>query len=317
MVTERTPAITTTTPLHPATTTATPDGTLPEQALRYLGLHPDNPATYALALLARRYELDPILNEVSVIKGKAYVTRDGMLTIAHRSGQFDGMTTDDLHEGDSGWGATVTVWRKDMSHGFSYSAGCGKQEPQARQGFGPEMALARAERRALIRAFNIPSGGSGDCDDNTYANGATEPEPAQIAGQGDGAPPGVAVGGDAPNPPVEPTPDGTHPDPLRPVVERHIVDVDADEFIPAERHIVDVEADEFVVPTREQTDQVKELKVQLPGSVTATHATWRDYISAAVGRTITNTNQLTRGDTTQLIDCMVADLTVAEEEPFT
>lgn len=140
--------------------------TLPEKALRYLGLHPDNPATWVLAALAHKYALDPLLNEVAVIQTKQglkpYVTRDGLLTIAHRSGVFDGLTVDELREGEHGWAATVTVWRKDMSHGFTYSAGCGRAEPQAQQGHGPEMALARAERRALHRAFNIPAAGDVD-----------------------------------------------------------------------------------------------------------------------------------------------------------
>lgn len=147
--------------------------TLPERALRYLGLHPENPVTWVLAALARRYGLDPLLNEVAVISTKQgarpYVTRDGLLTVAHRSGQFDGMTTDELREGEHGWAATVTVWRKDMSHGFTYSAGCGRSEPQAAQGHGAEMALARAERRALHRAFNVPTS-AGEWDEP-----ATEP----------------------------------------------------------------------------------------------------------------------------------------------
>lgn len=168
--------VTSPTPLTPAVSTET----LPDKALRYLGLHPDNPATWVLAALARKYDLDPLLNEVAVISTKQglkpYITRDGLLTIAHRSGHFDGITTDDLHEGESGWGATVTVWRNDMSHGFTYSAGCGKHEPQAQQGHGPEMALARAERRALHRAFNIPTAG------NDWEDDPTEPAAGSLAG---------------------------------------------------------------------------------------------------------------------------------------
>jgi len=61
------------------------------------------------------------------------------------------------------------VWRNDMTHGFTYSAGCGRQEPQAQQGNGAEMALARAERRALHRAFNVPTTG-GDWDDDITAS---------------------------------------------------------------------------------------------------------------------------------------------------
>ena len=138
-----------------------PAEVLPAQALRFLGLHPDNPATWVLAALARRYALDPLMNELAVISTKQglkpYVTRDGLLTVAHRSGVFDGMTVEELREGEHGWSATVTVWRKDMSHGFTYSAGCGKHEPQASAGHGADMALARAERRALHRAFNVPT----------------------------------------------------------------------------------------------------------------------------------------------------------------
>jgi hypothetical protein len=173
--------------MHPATTMAE---TLPEKALRYLGLHPENPATWVLAALSRKYDLDPLLNEVAVIGTKQglrpYITRDGLLSIAHRSGQFDGMTTDDLHEGEHGWGATVTVWRKDMSHGFTYSAGCGRNEPQAQQGHGPEMALARAERRALHRAFNVPTTGGDwdappDMEQEPQYSGASAPQEAAIA----------------------------------------------------------------------------------------------------------------------------------------
>ena len=58
--------------------------------LRYLGYDPDNVATRALVLLAHRYQLDPLLGEIQLIadsKGRRlYVTRDGMLAVAHASG---------------------------------------------------------------------------------------------------------------------------------------------------------------------------------------------------------------------------------------
>jgi hypothetical protein len=129
--------------------------------LTALGLDPRKPETQALVLIARHYDLDPLLHEVDLIGTrngfKTYVTRDGMLKVAHRSGQLDGIVVDELREGDSGWACTVSVYRKDCAHPFTYSAGCGKQEPVAKQGNGPEMALARAERRALKRAFAISS----------------------------------------------------------------------------------------------------------------------------------------------------------------
>ena len=140
--------------------------------LKYLGLDPADPASHALYLVCQRYGLDPLLNLVSVTATKkgnrVYITRDGMLDIAHRSGQLDGIVVDDQHETENGYSATVSVWRKDMAHPFTFKGGCGIDEPQAEAGHGAEMALARAERRALKRAFAIPL-------DET-----DEPEPAEV-----------------------------------------------------------------------------------------------------------------------------------------
>src|SRR5262245_56729955 len=60
---------------------------LPERALRYLGLNPDNPVTWVLAALAGKYDLDPLLKQIEVIPVKGggvepYITRDGYLHIA-------------------------------------------------------------------------------------------------------------------------------------------------------------------------------------------------------------------------------------------
>jgi hypothetical protein len=135
--------------------------------LAYLGLDPRNPEVHALVLLCQRYRLDPLLGHAAIIKtaggNRAYITRDGMLEIAHRSGQLDGIVVDDQHRTEhGGHSATVSVWRKDMKHPFTYKGGCGHDEPQSKQGNGPEMALARAERRALRRAFSIPAADDAD-----------------------------------------------------------------------------------------------------------------------------------------------------------
>jgi hypothetical protein len=165
------------------------------ETLKYLGLDPRRPEVQALWLLCRRYRLDLIAHHAELIKTSGgwqpYVTRDGMLEVAHRSGVFDGMVTEDEHEGETGWSATVSVFRRDMSHPFTYRGGCGKHEPAARQGHGPEMALARAERRALRRAFNLP----------TY-DGADEPDDAEVD-----LPAGIVPAGRYPPPP----PDGEVP----------------------------------------------------------------------------------------------------------
>jgi hypothetical protein len=151
-----------------------------DATLRYLGLNPDSIESRALVLVCRRYRLDPLLGHVEMIdKGrgrKPYITRDGYLEIAHRSGVFDGMTTDEERRNSTGdgWTAYVIAWRKDMSHGFRYGAQCKDSEALAKQGNGPEMALARAERRALKRAFNIPSFGDDDDDDVPLEAGVAE-----------------------------------------------------------------------------------------------------------------------------------------------
>jgi hypothetical protein len=165
--------------------------------LKYLGLDPARLEVQALWLLCRRYRLDLLANHAELIKTaggwKPYITRDGMLEVAHRSGVFDGMVTESEREGEHGWAATVSVWRKDMSHPFTYRGGCGKIEPAAKQGHGPEMALARAERRALRRAFNLP----------TY-DGADEPDDADTVDAGRYPPPPpegevpAVTGGDRP-----------------------------------------------------------------------------------------------------------------------
>lgn len=127
------------------------------ETLKELGLDPDSVKARALVLLCQRYGLDPLLNEAAIVKNRPYITRDGMIKIAHRSGQLDGIVVEEQRQSEHGWSATVSVWRKDMTHPFTYRGGCGIDEPQAEQGNGAEMAIARAERRALRRAFSIPA----------------------------------------------------------------------------------------------------------------------------------------------------------------
>jgi hypothetical protein len=129
------------------------------EVLAYHQLKATDPMAGLVVLLADRYGLDPLLNHVEVLKTKAgpklYITRDGYLDIAHRSGQLDGIVLDEVRRGNTGWAATVSIWRKDMRYPFTYSAGCGDDEAQAEAGNGEEMAIARAERRALKRAFPV------------------------------------------------------------------------------------------------------------------------------------------------------------------
>lgn len=153
----------------------------PGKVLSYLGLNPDDPRSQAVVAVAQRYDLDPLLKHVIVIpKGGVYITRDGLLHVAHRSGQLDGIVVEQeptLSEDKREWVARVSVYRKDMRHPFTfpgrYSVSGGNRE------YAQEMALKAAEAHALRRAFDVtglpaideqrpgseparPSGGLGD-----------------------------------------------------------------------------------------------------------------------------------------------------------
>jgi len=126
-----------------------------QNLVRYLGLNPSNPADRAMVAVCRHYGFDPILKHVVVIpKGGVYITRDGLLHVAHQSGQLDGIVVEDgptLVDGE--WVTKVSVYRKDMGHPFTFVgrypvSGGNKQ-------YAPEMSLKAAESHALRRAFSI------------------------------------------------------------------------------------------------------------------------------------------------------------------
>ena len=71
--------------------------------------------------MAKTYQLDPLLRKIWLVKygsapAQIFTSRDGFLSIAHRSGQFNGMQTTLSEDGQS---ATCHVYRKDMEHPFS------------------------------------------------------------------------------------------------------------------------------------------------------------------------------------------------------
>lgn len=127
------------------------------KVLSYLGLVPSDPKAQAVVAVCQRYDLDPLLKHVIVIpKGGVYITRDGLLHIAHRSGQLDGIVVEQeptLSEDKREWVARVAVYRKDMRHPFTFPgryavAGMNREYAQ-------EMALKAAEAHALRRAFDV------------------------------------------------------------------------------------------------------------------------------------------------------------------
>jgi hypothetical protein len=129
----------------------------PGKVLAYLGLNPDDPRSQAVVAVAQRYDLDPLLKHVIVIpKGGVYITRDGLLHVAHRSGQLDGIVVEQeptLSEDKREWVSRVSVYRKDMRHPFTfpgrYSVNGGNRD------YAQEMSLKAAEAHALRRAFDV------------------------------------------------------------------------------------------------------------------------------------------------------------------
>ncbi|MCA1670325.1 MAG: recombinase RecT [Thermomicrobia bacterium] len=126
--------------------------------------------------ICNRYGFDPLLKHVVVIANNIYVTRDGLIDNAHRSGQFDGIevveaTCNEQKE----WTATVRVWRKDMQHPFTYTAYQPEHFVAASQAWvkAPRaMTVKCAEVMALKRAFNIALGTAEEMgyDGNTPAD---------------------------------------------------------------------------------------------------------------------------------------------------
>jgi len=124
-----------------------------DAVLKTLGLNPGDANTQAVLLICQRYHLDPLLKHVVLIQGRPYITRDGLITWAHESGQFDGIEIVDEGETPSHWWARCAVYRKDMSRPFTYKGRYPKKGGNT--AYGPEMAIKCAEVMALRRAFNV------------------------------------------------------------------------------------------------------------------------------------------------------------------
>lgn len=129
----------------------------------------DSQLRFALAT-CQRYGFDPLLKHVVFISGNIYTTRDGLLHLAHKSGQFNGMQNGIVYamgadgqylrnQGgkkiiDSAW---ARVYRKDMLHPFEVSVdfeeyNTGQNAWKSNPG---AMIVKVAEHMALKRAFNV------------------------------------------------------------------------------------------------------------------------------------------------------------------
>lgn len=111
---------------------------------------------------AKTYRLDPLLKQIWAVKystdkpASIFAGRDGFLSIAHRSGAFDGMESGTRREGTEliGW---AKVYRKDMTHPFTVEVNA--KEYNRNQGtwltHPATMIQKVAESQALRRAFQI------------------------------------------------------------------------------------------------------------------------------------------------------------------
>lgn len=122
--------------------------------LRAIGLDKVSEPERELALnIAQRYDLDPLLRHLVLIDGRVYITRDGLLHVAHRSGKFDGLEVTPAELDKGFWRSTASVYRKDMARPFTYP---GRYPESGRnKAYGPEMAIKVAEVMALRRAFDV------------------------------------------------------------------------------------------------------------------------------------------------------------------
>jgi len=116
-----------------------------------------------LVHLASQYELDPLKREIWAVKygvnpAQIFVSRDGFLSIAHKSGHFNGMETtfkEAIKPEDVT--ATCTVYRNDMEKPFvvtvhmkEYNTNMSVWKAKPRT-----MLQKVAESQALRRAFNV------------------------------------------------------------------------------------------------------------------------------------------------------------------
>lgn len=114
--------------------------------------------------VANKYHLDPLLKEVWCIKRSPnepaiiMTSRDGYLTLAHRTGKFDGMQSGTIEDSNGKlMKAWAEVWRKDMSHSFKAEVRYSEytQNSYIWQKYPSAMLIKVAEVFALKRAFSI------------------------------------------------------------------------------------------------------------------------------------------------------------------
>lgn len=119
--------------------------------LKALKLDVALPEVQALLLVSQRYELDAILGHLCLVNGQVMIRKNGLLHIAHRSGDLDGIEVDIVEKTDR-YVATARVFRKSKGRPFCFEDECMKNE---RVQSPRKRARTRALRNALAEAFDV------------------------------------------------------------------------------------------------------------------------------------------------------------------
>lgn len=171
----------------------------------------------AFATVCNQYELNPFTKEIYAFPAKGggivpIVSVDGWLKLANRHPQFDGMECKVSGDGQT---CTVTIWRKDRAHAFSWT----EYLEEARRQTEPwkqmprRMLANRTMCQAIRRAFSI-SGVYEPDEGEVIARGEMEkPAPSELL------PPEIpdepAEAEESPWPEREPEPVEIEPEPVR------------------------------------------------------------------------------------------------------
>ena len=116
-----------------------------------------------LMRLAEKYGLDPFAKQIWCVKygtsaASIFTSRDGFLSIAHRSGKFDGMEAKAIYSNDGKlMAASCTVWHKGMTHPFVVEVDFAEYNTGQNQWKTRPVTMLKkvAESQCLRRAFNI------------------------------------------------------------------------------------------------------------------------------------------------------------------
>ena len=138
------------------TNSTVPEEQLQSALLKAIGFDKLSPEQRELALtISRQYDLDPMLRHLVLVDGKPYITRDGLLHVAHKSGDFDGIEVEQpaLDSDGKYWRTWATVYRKSFARPFRYPGRYPATSGNVK--YNEEMAIKVAEVMTLRRAFDV------------------------------------------------------------------------------------------------------------------------------------------------------------------